>query len=549
MIGNIEHTYLLWLLILLPFMLGIYGYALHHKKKVFTQLGDAALVKELTKQHSPLAYLAKFILLFIALAAILLSIANVRLQNASQAEVKNGIDIMIAIDVSKSMLAQDVQPNRLERAKQLLGKLIDKLSNDRIGIVIFAGKAYLQMPLTTDHTAAKMYLTAASTEAIPNQGTVIADALQLCNTSFNTTDKKYKAVVLISDGEDHNAGALAIAEQMGNNGIIINTIGIGSVMGTTITDEATGQPKLNKNGTTIITKLNEAELMQIAKAGNGLYLPYTNSATVAEQLYKALSTLDKRIIKDESTQQYKSLFQYLLGIALVLLMIELLLPETKKLKIKHPKVIMVVCCMLINTQLMAQAHIKAINDGNKAYNKNEYTLATQQYKKAIANKPSDYTAYYNLGHVLFKTNNNELAIQAYDTAANLSLTNAQKSNSQYNAAVILQNDKKIEECIKRYKTALLQDPTNTDARHNLQLALQQKNKQKKEEENNKQNKKKPNKNNNDSKDKQQPNQAKSNITPTQAAQKLEALLQNEKVLQHKQQQAKSAQPNKQVKDW
>jgi Ca-activated chloride channel family protein len=203
---------------------------------------------------------------------------------------------MIALDVSKSMLAQDVKPNRLERAKQALGKLIDKLSNDRVGIVVFAGRAYLQMPLTGDHGAAKMYLGSASTDIVPTQGTVISDALKMCYASFNTKEKKYKAVILISDGEDHDEGAFKIAQQMTEDGIVINTVGIGSPQGSTIIDELTNQEKKDVNGNTVITKLNEDELKSIAEKGNGSYQLFTNADELVSKLDAQLASMDQRTV-------------------------------------------------------------------------------------------------------------------------------------------------------------------------------------------------------------------------------------------------------------
>ena len=212
------------------------------------------------KNYSPQKFALKFVLILGAFILGVSALANLRSPKGIEKVNRNGIDVMIAIDVSKSMLAQDIKPNRLERAKQALSKLIDKLSNDRVGIVVFAGRAYLQMPLTGDHGAAKMYLSSASTEIVPTQGTVIADALKMCYTSFNSKEKKYKAVVLISDGEDHDEGALKMAEKMAEDGIVINTVGIGSPTGSTIIDELTNRPKQDVNGNTVITRLNEEEL-------------------------------------------------------------------------------------------------------------------------------------------------------------------------------------------------------------------------------------------------------------------------------------------------
>ena len=214
-----QYIQLLWILFLIPVLVGVYFYARRKKQLAFKKIGDEALVKELTASYNRSSFWKKFVLVITAMTLILVSIANLRSNEGDQKISRNGIDVMIALDVSKSMLAKDIQPNRLERAKQLLNRLIDKMSNDRIGIVVFAGKAYLQMPLTADHSAAKMYLSAATPETVPTQGTVIADALKMCFASFNAKEKKYKAVILISDGEDHDENALKIAEQMAGEGV------------------------------------------------------------------------------------------------------------------------------------------------------------------------------------------------------------------------------------------------------------------------------------------------------------------------------------------
>ena len=195
-------------------LLILYFFVLNWKKRTIKKIGDEHLVREMIKNYSPHRFALKFVLISFAFSLGVLALVNLRSPKGVEQVNRNGIDVMVAIDVSKSMLAQDIKPNRLERSKQALSKLIDKLSNDRIGIVVFAGRAYLQMPLTGDHGAAKMYLASASTEIVPTQGTVIADALKMCYTSFNSKEKKYKAVILISDGEDHDEGAIKMAGEM-----------------------------------------------------------------------------------------------------------------------------------------------------------------------------------------------------------------------------------------------------------------------------------------------------------------------------------------------
>ena len=283
----------------------------------------------LNKIYAPQKFALKFMLVLIAITSGVFALANLRSPKGMEQVSRNGIDVMIALDVSKSMLARDIKPNRLERAKQAISKLIDKLSNDRIGIVVFAGRAYLQMPLTGDHGAAKMYLSSASTDIVPTQGTVISDALKMCNASFNSKEKKYKAVVLISDGEDHDEGALKIAGQMAEEGIVINTVGIGSPQGSTIIDELTNQEKQDAAGNLVITKLNEEELMKIAEKGKGSYQLFGNADELANKLDAQLASMDQRTVTEDSLVNYKYFFPYFLILALVLLVAEFFISERK----------------------------------------------------------------------------------------------------------------------------------------------------------------------------------------------------------------------------
>ncbi len=553
---HFEYIELLWLLLLLPVLTGIYLYALYKKRRAFKSLGDETLVKELTAGYNKSSFFKKFLLLILATALLLLSIANPQTEKGSEKISRNGIDIMIALDVSKSMLAKDIQPTRLDRAKQLLSRLIDKLSNDRIGIVVFAGKAYLQMPLTGDHSAAKMYLSSATPETVPTQGTVIADALKMCFASFNTKEKKYKAVVLISDGEDHDENALKTAAEMAQEGVVINTIGIGSADGTTIMDEATNELKKDNAGNPVITKLNEEELINIAEKGNGNYQLFSNTDAVVNKLYNQLATLDRRSVTDESLRNYQSWFQYLLGAAFLFLLIELFINEVKLNNGKKRKIGIALLLSFAACNTYAQKDDAMIKKGNDAYKINDFNTAISNYNEAVKKNDANSVAQYNLGNALYKTDKKEEAISAYEKAAEKMKKPVEKSGALYNKAVVLQNDKKLEECIASYKEALRQDPANADARHNLQLALKKQDEEKKKQEQQDKKDKKDDKKDKDKKDKEekdkkeeQPKPQPSKISQKSAEQKLQALMQKEKDLQDKLHKVNAASPNSPDKDW
>jgi Ca-activated chloride channel family protein len=308
----------------------LFIFILRWKKVTIKRIGDARLVKNLMQNHSPLKFFIKFLIIVLAFVAIVIGAANPQKPGKSENVNRNGVDVMVVLDVSKSMLATDIKPSRLEKSKQLLSKLLDKLQNDRIGIVVFAGRAYMQMPLTIDHGAAKMYIQDAGPEVVPTQGTVIADALQMANAAFNAKEKKYKTILLISDGEDHDPNAAKVAQTLAQNGVVINTVGIGSPEGTTIIDPETKEIKKDAQGQTVISKLNETELQQLSTETNGIYLRLDNMDDALITLSQQIDSIEKKSLSDSEFIDYNSYFQYLLGAAFLLLLIEFILPERKK---------------------------------------------------------------------------------------------------------------------------------------------------------------------------------------------------------------------------
>lgn len=539
-----QYIQFLLLLAIIPLLFAIFVFAIARKKAIRKKIGDPVLVKQITAEYNSKAFLKKFLLVVLSFGLLVVVLANLRTAASEQKINRDGIDVMIALDVSKSMLAQDVKPTRLERAKQVLSRLVDKLDNDRIGIVVFAGKSYLQMPLTGDHAAAKMYLSAATTESVPTQGTVIADALRTCNASFNVKEKKYKAIVLISDGEDHDETALKTAGGMAASGVVIYTIGIGSPQGAPLIDESTNEIKLDNEGNTVISKLNELELKMIAQKGNGQYLLFNNTDAVVSNISSQLSSMDQRTVTDDSLVNYKSYFQYFLAVAFLFLLIELFISERKKSKKSYSKLkpAVTVLLILISSIGFAQQNEKTIiKNGNDAYKKKDYIKAGDQYANALAKNPLNPIAQFNLGNAMYKADKKDEAINAYDKAVKQLNVPTEKGNAYYNKGVVLQNEKKLTECIDAYKKALKLAPDNEDARQNLQKALQQQ----KQEQQKQQQKKLQQK----QQQKQEPKPQPSKLTKEDAENKLKALSQQEKNLQDKLHKVNAVSVVKPEKDW
>ncbi len=324
-----QHISHLFALGLVPLLVVLFVWMLYWRKEKIKKLGDERLVQSQLLGRIPGRATLKFVLYGLALAAIIIGWAN--LQKAGKAEKvqRRGIDVIVALDVSKSMLATDIQPDRLTRAKQLVTRLTDKMQNDRVGLIVFAGRAYLQVPLTVDYSAMKMMLQNVSPDMVPTQGTVISEAVEMAINSFSQKERKYKSLIVISDGEDHDENAIAKIKEAAETGVTVHTVGIGSPQGSTIFDPATKGVKMDENGNPVISKLNENALRQMAAVGNGTYSQLRNTDEVAAKIASSIDDMEQKNLGADVYTDYNSYFQYFLLVGFVLLLIEWLLPAAK----------------------------------------------------------------------------------------------------------------------------------------------------------------------------------------------------------------------------
>lgn len=305
------------------------------EKNIAGKIGNAGTIRSLVSNDSPKKFRRKYILLTLAVLAGVIGLANIQLpkENDDNPGNKSGIDIMVALDVSKSMLSSDIKPTRLDRAKQVISKLIDQLGDNRLGIVVFAGQAITQMPLTDDIGAANMYVSTIDPGMIPIQGTVIGDALLACDRAFRTGEKKYKAVILISDGEDHDPQTDAALTRLKNDGVIVHTIGVGTPDGAQIIDPETNTPKLDAAGKVVISKLNEKELKKIAAETGGQYALLNNEVDAPKNIISAINNTDKKLIrtgKMPGEKNFTYFFPVLILAMILLLVTELFISERKR---------------------------------------------------------------------------------------------------------------------------------------------------------------------------------------------------------------------------
>lgn len=326
-----QHSEYFWFLLAIFILVGLFFWAVNDRKRKLKTMGDEGLVNFQLRNFNLKAYEFKFILLLVALFAGIIGLANLQANAKTQKVDRKGIDVMIALDVSKSMLAKDASPNRLEKAKQFVSKLIDKIGNNRVGLIVFAGRAYVSVPLTIDFSALKMNLSTITPASIPTQGTVLGEAIKMARESFNAQDTKYKSIILISDGEDHDENANKEVKKAVDEGIMINTVGIGSVNGSPIWDEELQENKKDAEGNEIISKLNEAELQTIASNGEGIYAQLNNAENTAKTMATQINATEKKSFGDVVFADYTSYFQYFLLLSLLLISIEFFISERKKI--------------------------------------------------------------------------------------------------------------------------------------------------------------------------------------------------------------------------
>lgn len=328
----LEEKVYFWLLLVIPLILLLFIGVLIWKKSVQKRFADPRLMKFLSPNTSVFKPLLKVLIISIALASIVIGLVNPKIGTKLETVKREGVDVVFAVDVSKSMLAEDIAPNRLEKSKQLVTQIINSLASDRVGIIAYAGSAFPQLPITTDYASAKMFLQAMSTDMLSSQGTAINEAITLAKTYYNDEEQTNRVLFLISDGEDHEGNAAKIAEEASKEGILIYTIGVGSTKGGPIPIKRNGiiqSYKKNRAGETVITKLNPTTLQEIAKEANGTYIDGRSTKEVVSQVTEILQNMDKKEFEAKQFADFQDQFQWFLGFGLLLLVLDIFLLERK----------------------------------------------------------------------------------------------------------------------------------------------------------------------------------------------------------------------------
>lgn len=329
-----ENTYYLYFLLLIPAIWILRIFYLNWRNKALNRGLDQDMLKHLAPMLSVAKGWLKLSVYTLALICLILAIANPQFGSKTEEVKRKGVDVMIALDISNSMQAEDLYPTRLERAKRSIQELLTFLKSDRIGIVVFAGEAFVQLPITTDYSAARLFLESIEPDLISTQGTDIGNAIELCMNSFDFDSPTSKNIILISDGENHEEQAIEAAEAAAEQEVMVHTIGMGSENGAPIPLFYQGKKvgfRKNKEGNTIVTALNADMLQQIAQTTNGLFVRASNSDSGMRSIFQEMEGLEKVEIGSKIYTDYEDRFQYLLLPAILLLIIELIIPNTKSI--------------------------------------------------------------------------------------------------------------------------------------------------------------------------------------------------------------------------
>ncbi|WP_147677656.1 vWA domain-containing protein [Algibacter pacificus] len=329
---QLEEKIWFWTLAIIPVIIVLFLLLQFWRYRTQKKFADKALLKRLSPNKSLFKSILKVVVLCLAFLCLTIALVNPKIGTKLETVKREGVDIVFAVDVSKSMLAEDIAPNRLEKSKQLVTQIINNLASDRVGIIAYAGKAFPQLPITTDYASAKMFLNNMNTDMLSSQGTAINEAIKLATTYFDNEEQTNRVLIIISDGEDHSEDAVAVAEQAHDEGIRIFTIGVGDIKGGPIPIKRNGivlNYKKDSQGETVITRLNEDTLKKIADEADGVYINGKSTNDVVENIREILNGMDKTEFEAKQFADFEDQFQWFLGLGIFFLLIDVFLLERK----------------------------------------------------------------------------------------------------------------------------------------------------------------------------------------------------------------------------
>ena len=559
-----ESPIYLYLLLLIPLLVIFRFVAIRGRRKKLRKFGDIDLLKQLMPNVSAFRPEVKFWLLIAALTLLIVMLARPQMGTRISHEKRNGIETIIALDISNSMLAEDVAPSRLSKSKMLVENMVDHFTNDKIGLIVFAGDAFVQLPITSDYVSAKMFMQNIEPSLIATQGTDIAEAINMARHSFTQDEQVGRAIIVITDGEDHEGGAVQAAEDAKKKGMRVFVLGVGDPKGAPIpTDD--GGYMTDNSGQTVMSALNEDMCRQIAQAGGGAYIHVDNTNVAQEKLNDELIKLQKGDITTTLYSEYDEQFQAFGILALLLLIIEICVFESKNPMLKNVRLfkqrtrsakttLLLMLFLMMGMSASAQTDRQSIRQGNRQFRAQEFAKSEVEYRKAVAKNPRNAQAVYNLGCALMAQQKDSAAVVQFQNAGKMETVKMRKAMAYHNIGVICQQHQMYGEAIEAYKEALRNNPKDDETRYNLALCKRQQKNQPQNKDQNKEKEKKEEQNkeqqNKEQQKKEQQQQPKDQMSKENAEQLLNAAIQEEKATQQRMKKAmQQPRSRKLQKNW
>jgi Ca-activated chloride channel family protein len=474
-----EHPEYLWFLLLIPALGAGYFFLNIWQRNQLRRFVSEKLIPQLAPEASLAMRIVKQALVLIACACLILAVANPQVGTRLEEVKRKGIDLFIAFDVSLSMKSEDIRPSRLEKAKRDVSELLRKLSGDRVGMVVFAGDAFVQFPLTSDYTAADLFLSAIDVDAVPVPGTMIGSAIEVALKSFSKDMPTQKAIVVVSDGENTEGDVMGAVEDAKKAGVRVYSIGMGTPEGGPIPvfnqNGVRTDYKRDQSGSIVLSKLDETMLQQIAAATGGSYHRATSGGNEIDDIFKELASLEKVEFGTKQITGYETQYQYLLAFGIIFFIIELMLSERRTklavwLKKFMPAVVTALMVAVFSGNAAAQTVRSHISEGNNVYGKSKYTDAEVEYKKALEKNPKSKEAQFNLGDSYYKQQRFDEAMREYGNSSGSMKSPEERAEAYYNSGNSLYQSNKYQEAVDAYKHSLRLNPNDEDTRYNLQMA-------------------------------------------------------------------------------
>lgn len=474
-----ESPIYLYLLTLIPLLFLLFALNLRKRRNLLGKLGNWKSVCSLLSNVSEKRVWFKFILLVSALFFLILSLARPQIGTRQKTDTVKGIEVVVTLDVSNSMMAQDVKPTRLDKAKQIVSSVCNRLRNDKMALVVFAGNAFLQVPISADNVSITMFLDAVNTGMIPTQGTSINEALSVGNRSFSAQKGVKKALVMITDGEDHEGGIDDAIKELKKNDIKVFVMGIGEPKGAPVI--VGGNYLRSMDGQIVISRLNEQMCKDVANRTDGTYIHVDNTNSAQEQLVNELKKLQASEMETTTYSEYNELFPWLAAISLVLLMMEVVVQYRKsRYSEKWERfwehgnasklvVFFVMCVTYMPTPAQTVTKIHT-HKGNVSFNRKHDSLAIINYKKAIAADQANFKAHYNLGNTYLRQGKGQDAMKEYEKSASYTSSKLMKKAINHNMGCIYYFTKQYDKAVEAFKESLRADPKDNRVRYNLAMA-------------------------------------------------------------------------------